>query len=119
MARDHAAYMAEWKARNPEAHFAIVGRYESTEKGRDTRRRARQAWKARNPELVRERARIRMRVVRAERLGILVRQSCEMCGDLPVHGHHANGYGPGHELDLVWLCVRHHRIAHGMPVRDR
>lgn len=29
-----------------------------------------------------------------------------------VQGHHHNGYGPGHELDVVWLCRLCHEARH-------
>jgi Helix-turn-helix len=67
---------------------------------------------------------------RARYAGLLVKEPCEVCGSLDSQGHHANGYGPGHELDLTWLCPRHHSEAHristwrarrealAMPIRE-
>lgn len=46
----------------------------------------------------------------AVRDGRLVRQPCEVCGDLRVEGHHED-YSKA--LDVRWLCFTHHREAHG------
>lgn len=50
-------------------------------------------------------------VRRALLSGRLTRVDC-YCGRADSQAHHHNGYGPGHELDVVWLCPRHHRLAH-------
>jgi hypothetical protein len=54
-------------------------------------------------------------VSRALRTGRLVRPCCcEDCGRTyaSLHAHHLNGYGPGHELDVIWLDPKCHRAAH-------
>jgi rubredoxin len=51
-------------------------------------------------------------VQQALREGRLTRLPCQECGIEPAQGHHHNGYEPGHELDLVWLCPKHHSAAH-------
>src|SRR4029077_13401307 len=108
----HAEYVAEWKRRNPEKHAAITARYEATEKARETRRRARNAWKERNADLVRERKRIGMRVLGAVSRGELLRLPCQECGQAPAQAHHPNGYATRLCLDVIWLCGAHHRKAH-------
>jgi|WetSurMetagenome_2_1015567.scaffolds.fasta_scaffold17050_4 hypothetical protein len=41
---------------------------------------------------------------------------CEKCGRIgKVHGHHHNGYDD--KLDIIWLCPRCHREAHGKNLR--
>lgn len=49
----------------------------------------------------------------AIRSGILTRLPCEECGDVKSQAHHPNGYDQPHWLDVQWLCVRHHKAAHG------
>lgn len=53
-------------------------------------------------------------VTAAVKAGRLVRpMTCSDCGGGgSVQGHHHNGYGPGHELDVVWLCAGCHRVRH-------
>ena len=65
---------------------------------------------------------VRSMTATAIRYGRLVRpDSCDYCGKNPskakdgraaIQAHHHNGYGPGHYLDVVWLCVSCHRISH-------
>jgi hypothetical protein len=48
---------------------------------------------------------------RAIKLGVLVRQPCEICGSTRyVQGHH-DDYGK--PLDIRWLCQSHHQQWHG------
>ena len=108
-----AAYMREWKRKNPQRQHEIAIRTDQTEAGRERQRRAKRAWKLRNADLVREQARIGMRVAAAINAGLLVREPCVVCGTEPVHAHHHNGRGPGHELEVTWLCPLHHTDAHG------
>lgn len=42
--------------------------------------------------------------------GRLVRQPCEICGALPVDGHHDDYTQP---LSVRWLCRKHHMRVHG------
>jgi hypothetical protein len=48
-------------------------------------------------------------VSNALRKGILVRQPCERCGSLRVHGHHEDYSEP---LRVMWLCPKHHKERH-------
>lgn len=55
------------------------------------------------------------RVNNAIRSGLIPRasvQSCAHCGNRATEYHHHNGYGPGHEFDIIPLCRSCHRIAH-------
>lgn len=63
------------------------------------------AWRKRNPE----RAKLRSIVAYAIRLGILVRQPCEVCGAEKVHAHHDDYSKP---LEVRWLCRDHHNEFH-------
>lgn len=106
-----SAYTKRWKE-TPSGRESTE-RYESSERGLTTRRRNREIYKARHAEDTRERARIGAKVRYAVRTGRLVRQPCLKCGSERVHAHHHNGYAPEHELDVVWLCPKHHMAAHG------
>lgn len=55
--------------------------------------------------------RARSALTKAIAKGTLVRTPC-WCGEIEVQGHHHNGYGPGHELEVTWLCDAHHKAAH-------
>jgi hypothetical protein len=59
-----------------------------------------------------------MAVAAALRNGQLVRgDACESCGrDVRLDAHHHRGYAEGHQLDVLWLCRRCHKAAHGKGV---
>ena len=46
---------------------------------------------------------------RAVKLGKIIRQPCELCGDINTDGHHDDYAKP---LELRWLCRKHHRQWH-------
>lgn len=52
-------------------------------------------------------------VARAVRSGAIVPQPCWVCGE-KAQAHHPDYSRP---LDVVWLCVVHHRQAHGLVRR--
>jgi hypothetical protein len=107
----HTEYMRLWRPAHREQVNEADRRYDSSEVGRECRRRAQRAWKSRNRELVRERNRIGERVRLAVRAGRLIKTACP-CGSAEVQAHHHNGYEPEHELDVIWLCIPCHRKAH-------
>jgi ribosomal protein L37AE/L43A len=45
----------------------------------------------------------------AIRRGELVKQPCEVCGEIKVHGHHDDYSKP---LAVRWLCMTHHWDVH-------
>lgn len=47
---------------------------------------------------------------RAVKAGRVIRRPCEVCGALPVEGHHDDYEKP---LEVRWLCVYNHRLLHG------
>jgi len=49
----------------------------------------------------------------AVRNGTIKRQPCERCGEKKTDGHHEDYLKP---LSVVWLCRKHHRMAHRKPV---
>jgi hypothetical protein len=55
------------------------------------------------------RRRVKDAVKDAIRKGVLVKQSCEMCGAVDVHAHHDDYRKP---LNVRWLCPSHHRYVH-------
>jgi hypothetical protein len=62
-------------------------------------------WKSDNPRAGAAHSAARNALQR----GLLVRLPCAFCGALPSVAHHED-----HEkqLDVVWLCHRHHRMRH-------
>ncbi len=46
----------------------------------------------------------------AIRDGRLIRQPCEVCGDIKSQGHHDDYSKP---LEVRWLCFKHHQMQHG------
>lgn len=55
----------------------------------------------------------RDRVCKVLASGRLVRQPCEMCGDVNSEAHHED-YSKA--LDVKWLCFKHHRETHGQII---
>jgi ribosomal protein S27AE len=62
------------------------------------------------------RARIKTNVDRALRLGLLVRQPCEVCGREKVDAHHDDYSQP---LKVRWLCRRCHGQHHARLNREQ
>ena len=46
---------------------------------------------------------------RAVRNGDIVKQPCEVCGDIEAEAHHNDYTKP---LEVAWLCSRHHKRLH-------
>lgn len=51
-------------------------------------------------------------VYRAVRKGLLVKDSCLVCGEKKVDGHHYLGYEKENWLKVKWLCHKHHKQLH-------
>jgi hypothetical protein len=45
----------------------------------------------------------------AIRTGRLIRLPCEVCHKEPAESHHYKGYAKEHQLDVQFLCPKHHR----------
>jgi hypothetical protein len=116
--------MREWYRRqSPEKKRAIVAardpeavrRAERKRWGTPRRRASLRASSARQrPKNKAEgKAPARYAVMNAVRDGRLKKQPCEVCGTWLVDAHHHMGYEPEHWLDVQWLCVIHHKAAHG------
>ena len=56
-----------------------------------------------------EKNRARSAVGRAVARGELLKQPCEECGETNVQAHHTD-YSK--KLEVVWLCVKHHKEVH-------
>ncbi len=45
----------------------------------------------------------------AVKRGLVVKESCKICGELKTEAHHNDYSKP---LDVIWLCRRHHHLIH-------
>jgi hypothetical protein len=41
--------------------------------------------------------------------GTLIKEACQVCGDVDVQAHHTDYNKP---MDITWLCDKHHRELH-------
>jgi hypothetical protein len=117
-----AAYQRAWYARqSPEKRRAIVEardpkavlRAERRRWGTERRRASLRASSARQYVKAAGKAAARYAVSNAVRDGRLVKGPCQECGTWLVQAHHHKGYEREYWLDVVWLCVRHHKAVHG------
>ena len=60
-----------------------------------------------------EKARVRVRTLAAVEAGLFSREPCAVCGSDEVEAHHLSYDQEDSHLDVQWLCVEHHRAAHG------
>jgi len=79
--------------------------YQQTEAGKQSLRRTRQRYVARNP-IKRGAHHITGNAIRD---GKLQKQPCEVCGAEQVHAHHDDYAKP---LEVRWLCPQHHQEWH-------
>lgn len=56
-------------------------------------------------------------VAKALAAGTISRQPCQECGDPDAIAHHHKGYD--HPLEIEWLCLHHHMIAHGRGIEGK
>lgn len=110
---DHYRQFDRRRANNPD-RIAARKSYATSDRGKEARIRASQAWQFRHPKQW-EANRI---LSRALRLGWVQKTPCFICGATHVEGHHPDYDRP---LDVVWLCVKHHKEIHfppdGKPLR--
>jgi len=71
--------------------------------------RARAAWRKRNPDKIKAAVRRYKMIQREIKAGRMVRQPCEVCGDMRSQGHHDDYSKP---LVVRWLCQAHHAEHH-------
>lgn len=69
-------------------------------------------WRKRNPPNAEQRFKDNVRTKTRYRIarGILVKQPCEICGELKVEAHHDDYHKP---FEVRWLCIKHHHEFHG------
>ena len=121
MAHDKLAYDRAWRKKRREAGLPYAGaRYWDPVKmaARNLRYYSDPVVRARKAELaraylkdpkLRKKEEARWRARQAVASGRLVRGSCEVCGEVKVHGHHDDYDKP---LDVRWLCRPHHEKLH-------
>lgn len=80
-------------------------KYTNSEKGKQNTKESIRRWADKN----REKLRAHWRVKSAIKRGLLVRLPCSICGDIKSDAHHEDYTKP---LDVVWLCVTHHKLLH-------
>ncbi len=117
------ATVKAWREANKERKAATNKAWYESNKERKAA--TAKAWHEDNPDKVKarlERAKERWpekvaarKVVNdATRSGKLIRQPCEVCGALEVHGHHDDYSQP---LVVRWLCLKHHTEHHMESMR--
>lgn len=103
------ANSAARKAANYDAAVARDRAYRQSDKGRETKRRASEAERQRDPAQIAARSALNVAV----RTGKVKREPCEICGSTTqVHAHHPFGYAPEMALAVWWLCQPHHTGIH-------
>lgn len=103
----YAAVRAEWRKNNPDKMRELKRAWNKAHPDRIAAKIARQ--KKNNPA----RTSAHLAVKSAIRSGALVRQPCEVCGDLSVEAHHDDYRQP---LAVRWLCPAHHTEHHTQPL---
>ena len=93
---------------NRRARSSHYREYERLRQQRADRRAAKQAYVALHNSRHPQKAIARRAVSNALRDGILLRESCEVCG-ARAEAHHEDYARP---LDVRWLCLAHHRERH-------
>lgn len=76
-----------------------------SERGKE---RARQR-RIQNFTIRKERRQAQTAIRRLIKMGIIIRQPCEICGNEPSKGHHPDYSKP---IEVVWLCQKHHSEVH-------
>lgn len=96
------------RLRGGQAHrVAARKEYAKTPEGKAAHARALKKQKELRPK----QAHARYAVSNAVRDGKLQKTPCMVCGNPEVEGHHPDYDRP---LDVVWLCMVHHKQAHGL-----
>jgi hypothetical protein len=98
---------SQWKKINRKYCYEEKRKYRKSEVGKAATR-ARKKRKKLNP-IVRKKYRVQDKAWKSIKNGTLKRMPCEKCGNLKVHAHHPNYNEP---LNVMWLCVFHHREWH-------
>ena len=121
---ERSAYNAEWRIANREsllekkrAYYAahrneLIAAAATRAKSHPERCRASEQKSClRYPEKLRARRLVQYQVS-AGRFPPANTMVCDICQEaLAAHWHHHNGYGPGHEIDVIAVCTQCHPIA--------
>ena len=99
-----------WKEANKERSLAYRKAYTADRREEITSRL--REWRRTYPE----RVAASKAVQRAVRNGVLKKTVCWVCGEQKVHGHHSS-YAKDMVLLVVWLCRKHHQLAHSALTR--
>ena len=78
-----------------------------------TREAMRKHPKKPKTEEIRHKDRVRAMTQLALEQGKIHPQPCAVCGGPQVHAHHLSYDGENAHLEVVWLCIEHHRREHG------
>jgi hypothetical protein len=89
------------RQREKSARFRAEGRFPNKEASD----RAKKAWYQRNKHKKYANGCVKYAI----QSGKLIRQPCEVCGELRVQAHHDDYSKP---LDVKWLCTKHHAERH-------
>ena len=81
------------------------GKYPTTEKGKIRVKKAHRKSYAKFKDRWITRGKTRYAI----KMGKLVKEPCEVCGELKVHAHHDDYTKP---LQVRWLCQKHHTELH-------
>ena len=98
-----------WYLRNRESVIEKNRKYNLTKKGKESAIRRANAQRKKNPEKWKARQTLRNAIYRKK----IIRQPCEVCGDIKSQGHHEDYSKP---LEVVWLCQKHHDEKHTSSV---
>lgn len=86
--------------------YQYMIKYKNTEKFKENRKKAARKYLDEN----REKTRAHSKVKRAVKSGVIVKGPCSVCGSIEnIHGHHEDYNKP---LDVIWLCMKHHKELH-------
>jgi len=81
----------------------------------ECKKESHRVWRSRNPnwdrltDERREKSNARKLVNHRVKRGQMLKLPCFICGNMNVSAHHYLGYDKEHALDILWLCMEHHR----------
>lgn len=82
-------------------------KYRQTEKWKEYRRKHQKEWRRKNTT---NKDRVRLKVLKALRFGIIKKGCCEICKTkINIEAHHTDYRKP---LQVTWLCRKHHIEIH-------
>lgn len=99
------AYKAKWRSENRESCRKLSTKWQKSHRARCNE--LNYISRKRNPKTQQARHFVFNQILK----GTLIRQPCEICGEIKSEAHHYLGYEEKHWLDVQWLCVKHHNEA--------